>query len=117
VGSHVYGSHLGAISGHPGDVVEVFGTTLRGEDGRFSPAKRLEVWWNTEIPDIRGADAKPIDPDSPILLLTTVHDMNRCRFHTTFDVPDVPPGRYRIRTIVYWFGGYGWFGYHHLIVK
>jgi hypothetical protein len=116
VGSHVYGSHLGASTGRPGDSVEVFGTTFRGEDGKFSSSKRLELWWNAEIPDVRGADARPIDPDSPILLLTTVQDMDRCHFRSRFVVPDVPAGRYMIRTIVYHEGGYGWFGYHHFTV-
>ncbi len=117
VGSRVYGSHLSAASGQPGDMVQVYGTTLRGEDGKFSPSKRLEVWWNTGIPDIRGADPRPINPDSPILLLTTKHDMDGCRFRTRFEVPNVPRGGYRIRTIIYWFGGYGWFGYDHFTVQ
>ncbi len=117
VDSREYGSHLAEATGHPGDSVEVYGTTLRGEDGRWARSRRLEVWWNTYIPDIRGADAKPVNPDSPVLLLTTVTDMGSCRFHTTFEVPDVPPGRYPIRTIVFQVGEYGWFGYHHFIVK
>jgi hypothetical protein len=95
----------------------VSGPTFRGEDGRFSPSKRLEVWWNTRIPDVRGADAKPVNPESSILLLATVHDMRRCHFRTTFAVPDVPSGRYLIITAIYWAGGYGWFGNHHFTVE
>ncbi len=117
IGSRVYGSHISVASGLPGDNVQVYGTTFRGEDGKFSPSKHLEVWWNTEIPDIRGADARPINPDSPVLLLTTEQDMDGCRFLTRFEVPNVPRGGYRIRTIIYWFGGYGWFGYDHFTVK
>jgi hypothetical protein len=116
VGGSRYGSHLEAESGNAGDLVRVFGTTFRSEDGRFAPSKRLEVWWNTRFPAERGADAEPVNADSPIILLTTVSDMHRCHFQTTFEVPDVPPGRYLIRTVVFSQEGYGIFGYHHFTV-
>ena len=112
-----YGSHLGASTGRPGDPVAVYGPTLRGEDGRFARSKRLEVWWNAKNPGVRGVEPDRANPDSPVVLLATVRDMDACRFRTTFEVPDGAPGRYPIRTVVYWKGGYGWFGHHPFTIK
>jgi hypothetical protein len=103
------------MSGQPGDRVEVFGTTLRSEDGRFTPSTSLEVWWNARLPQDEVSDAKPFDA-GPVLLLATVSEMDRCRFRTQFEVPDVRPGTYKIRTFVYYTGGYGWFGWHRFTV-
>jgi hypothetical protein len=111
-----YGSHLDSISGQVGEAVEVFGTTFRGEDGRFTPSHRLEVWWNAKVPATQVPDAMPFDPGQ-IVLLATVRNMNRCRFRTEFNVPDVRPGTYKIRTFVYFEGGYGWFGWHRFTVE
>jgi len=69
--------------GPPGTIIAFSGTTLRGEDGRWAPSDRLEAWWNTVAPS-RGIQLLRID------------DMEGCRFETTFAVPDVTPGRYKI---------------------
>ena len=111
-----YGSQLATVSGQPGDRVEVFGPTFRGEDGRFAPSTRLEVWWNAKISQHGFSEAAPFDP-GPVLLLATVQDMDRCRFRTTFEVPAVQPGKYKVRTFVYDKSGYGWFGRHHFTVE
>jgi hypothetical protein len=111
-----YGSHIDPISGQVGEAIEVFGTTFRGEDGRFTPSNRLEVWWNARVPATEVPAAEPFD-DGPIVLLATVGNMNRCRFRTEFNVPDVRPGTYKIRTFVYFEGGYGWFGWHRFTVE
>jgi hypothetical protein len=115
-GSPRYGSHIDPTSGQPGDSVEVFGTTFRGEDGRFAPSTLLEVWWNAKVPQDEVSEAMPFDT-GPVLLLATVQDMDRCRFRTRFEVPDVRPGTYKIRTFVYDKSGYGWFGYHRFNVE
>lgn len=104
-----YGSHIGRSRGHPGDRVEVFGSTFRGENGRFFPSDRLEIWWNTNVPTSEVADTQPIRP-GPVVLLTVVSDMSRCRFRTSFEVPDVRPGGYKVVAFVFHEGGYGWFG-------
>jgi hypothetical protein len=110
-----YGSHIDPATGQPGDRVEVFGTTFRGEDGRFTPSKRLEVWWNAKIPQQVVSEAPPFDA-GPVLLLATVGDMDHCHFRTQFEVPDVRPGTYKIRTFVYHTGGYGWFGWDRFTI-
>jgi hypothetical protein len=112
-----YGSHIEPMSGEAGETVEVFGPTYRGENHRFAPSKRLEVWWNTRVPQTQVAGANPIDGDSPILLLATAQNMDRCHFRTQFRVPDVPSGTYKIRTFVFTKSGYGWFGRHHFSVE
>jgi hypothetical protein len=111
-----YGSHIEPTSGQPGEKVEVFGLTFRGEDGRFFPSYRLEVWWNARVPATEVPDAQPYD-DGPVILLVTVQNMNRCRFRAEFTVPDVRPGTYKIRSFVYHEGGYGWFGWHRFTVE
>jgi len=55
--------------------------------------------------------------DSPIVRLAVVGNTDTCRFRTQFTVPDVPPGTYRVRTFVYWTGGYGWFGWAGFTVE
>ena len=92
------------------------GPTFRGEDGRFAPSTRLKVWWNAKVPQHEFSEAAPFDP-GPVLLLATVRDMDRCRFRTTFEVPAVPPGTYKVRTFVFDKSGYGWFGRHHFTVE
>jgi hypothetical protein len=111
-----YGSHIEPSSGLPGQTVEVFGLTFRGEDGRFFPSYRLEVWWNARVPATEVPDAQPYD-DGPVILLVTVRNMDRCRFRAQYTVPDVRPGTYKIRTFVYYAGGYGWFGWHRFTVE
>lgn len=114
-GSPRYGSHIDPTSGQPGDRVEVFGITFRGEDGRFAASTRLEVWWNAKIPTKGASAANPFDT-GPVLLLATVQDMDRCRFRTSFKVPDVRWGTYKIRSFVFDESGYGWFGWHRFTV-
>jgi hypothetical protein len=112
-----YGSHLHVTSGKSGDTVLVTGTTLRGEDGRFTPARRLEVWWNTRVPLTEEEGAPPIVEDSPILMLAIVRDMDTCRFRTEFSVPDVLPGRYQVKTFVFTRDEEGLFGWQKFTVK
>ncbi|MDQ3955143.1 MAG: hypothetical protein M3285_06310, partial [Actinomycetota bacterium] len=94
--SDEYGVTVERSSAPPGSVVRVFGTTLRAEDGRWTPADRLEVWWNAEFPD-RG---RPID-ESPVEKLVEIEDMERCDFAAAFRVPDVDPGAYAISAFVW----------------
>ena len=110
-----YGSHFRPTTGRPGDRVLVFGTTLRNEGGRFVPADRLEVWWNTRVPSSAVPGGTPIRP-GPVLLLATVENMDRCRFRTEFRVPVTRPGTYKVVTFVFHRGGYGWFGGHRFSV-
>jgi hypothetical protein len=109
-----YGSHIRPQRGEPGDTVVVHGPTLRGEDWRYFPSDRLEVWWNTRVPSSE-APYEPIRP-GPIKHLATVENMERCRFRTEFKVPDVRPGIYRVVTFVFHESGYGWFGEHRFRV-
>jgi hypothetical protein len=104
-----YGMHIEPTQGRPGNRVAVFGPTFRGEDGRFLPSDRLEVWWNTKVPTSEAPDVQRIKP-GPVVLLTIVSDMSRCRFRAAFKVPDVRPGSYRVVAFVFHEGGYGWFG-------
>ena len=107
IASDDYGTEIRPSSGAPGTEVTFSGTTLRGEDGRWAPSDRLEAWWDTDVP-------------SGGIRLVRVDDMNRCRFETTFTVPDVPPGRHKI-SVFAWDEdpqeGYGLFLPHHFIVK
>ena len=103
-------------SGRSGDVVGVLGTTFRGENGRFAPSNRLEVWWNTRVPKTQVPSTKPIARGA-IVLLATVRNIDRCRFRTRFTVPDVRPGTYKVLTFVYYEGGYGWFGRDRFTVE
>jgi hypothetical protein len=110
VGSDRYGSHIRPQRGESGDTVVVHGPTFRGEDWRYFPSDRLEIWWNTRVPTSQGPYG-PIRP-GPIRHLATVENMERCRFRTEFKVPDVRAGIYRVVTFVFYEGGYGWFGDH-----
>jgi hypothetical protein len=109
-----YGSHIRPQRGEPGDTVFVYGPTFRGEDWRYFPSDRLEIWWNTRVPSSE-APYEPIRP-GPIIHLATVENMERCRFRTEFVVPDVRPGNFRVVTFVFHEGGYGWFGGHRFRV-
>lgn len=71
-------------SGRSGDSVVVLGTTLRGENGRFAPSNRLEVWWEHTGTEDSGPvyEADRARPDSasgdrsehgPLPLPNTVH--------------------------------------------
>jgi hypothetical protein len=94
-----YGIHLSSTSGEVGGTIAVYGTTLRGEDGRFAPSQRLEVWWNAQWPNGQ-ATPEPFRA-GPVVLLAVVNDMDHCRFRTAFDVPNVPPGVYEVRAFVF----------------
>jgi hypothetical protein len=94
--------------------VVVHGPTFRGEDWRYYPSDRLEVWWNTRVPTSQ-APYEPIRP-RPIKHLGTVEKMERCQFRAEFKVPDVRPGIYKVVTFVFHEGGYGWFGEHRFRV-
>jgi len=99
----------------PGAEVVLSGPTFRGENGRYFPADRLEVWFNTKVPYSQVPSAEPIAP-GPILRLATVEDMDQCTFSTRFTVPQVGPGRYKISVFVFHEGGYGWWLPHFLTV-
>jgi hypothetical protein len=84
----------------PGERVTIAGPTLRSEAGRWTPARRMEFWFNTKTPPTESPDASPLAP-GPIVPLATVGDLRRCVFEISFTVPHVPPGRYRIAGFVY----------------
>ena len=108
-----YGTEIHPVSGPPGTQVAFSGTTLRGEDWRWAPSDRMEAWWNTETP------GGPSLEEGPVMLLARIDDMERCRFETTFEVPDVEPGRYTI-SVFAWeedpSDGYGFFLPHRFTV-
>jgi hypothetical protein len=81
--------------GAPGEEVTVAGPTLRGEDGRYASADRVEVWWGT------GAEAMRVGE-------TDVSD--RCAFVASFQVPDVGSGTYPVEVRIYHDGGFGLLG-------
>ena len=111
IASEEYGTKIDPTSGTPGTEVSFFGTTLRGEDWKWAAADRLEAWWNTDVPSSEVPDALPVS-EGPILMIARIDDMERCRFKTTFTVPDVDAGRYKISVFV-WNArpsdGYGYF--------
>jgi hypothetical protein len=104
-----YGAHFSLSAGKPGDTVVVAGPTLRGEDGRYAPALRIEVWWNTNVPRSQAPYVTPLRP-GPVLLLAAENELDRCNFSLRFSVPPVRPGPYRVETFIYWEGGYSPFG-------
>lgn len=116
--SDEYGTEIHPRSGPPGTEVTFTGTTLRGEDWEWAPSDRLEAWWNTDTPASEVPGGTPVT-DGPLLRLVRVDDMEQCRFETTFTVPDVEPGRYKI-SVFSWFAnpedGYGLFLPHHFTV-
>jgi hypothetical protein len=93
--SDAYGTEITPHRGRPGEIVTLFGTTVRGEDGRWTGSDRLEAWWNTIAPG--GPPVK----DGPVVKLVEVENMRRCYFKAEFKVPDVDPGTYRI-SILEW---------------
>jgi hypothetical protein len=93
--SDTYGAEIEPHLGRPGEIVTLFGTTVRGEDGRWTDSNRLEAWWNTKAPG--GPPVK----DGPVVKLVEVGDMRRCYFRAKFKVPDVAPGTYRISIFVW----------------
>ena len=106
IASDAYGTEIHPTYGPPGSEVMFSGTTVRGEDWKWAPSDRLEAWWDTDVP--RGG-----------IKIVEVDDMERCRFKTTFTVPDVEPGRYKI-SVFAWDAdpseGYGLFLPHHFTV-
>lgn len=116
IASDDYGTEIQPTSGPPGTEVRFSGTTLRGEDWRWAPSDRIEAWWNTDAPGIPGG--APLKA-GPVVRLVRVDDMERCRFETTFTVPDADPGRYKI-SVFSWFenprDGYGLFLPHYFTV-
>lgn len=115
VGSKAYGTVMLPTHAAPGDQVVLSGSTYRGEDGRYYPADRLEVWFNTKVPSAQVPNAAPITP-GPIVHLATVQDMERCTFSTHFTVPDVQPGSYKVSVFVFDRSGYGFWLPHVLTV-
>ncbi len=115
IASDEYGTEIHPMSGPPGTEVTFSGTTLRGEDWRWAPADRLEAWWNTEVPASEVPGGRAIRKGS-VSKLVEVDDMERCRFETSFTVPDAEPGRYKISVFVWHDDGYGYFLPHHFTV-
>lgn len=113
-----YGTRIEPVHGPPGTTVSLSGTTVRGEDGRWAPSDRLEAWWNTSVPALKGQGGTPIK-DGPALRLVTVDDMERCSFAAEFTIPNIDPGNYEISVLV-WDDppseGYGFFLPHRFTV-
>jgi hypothetical protein len=101
-----YGAEFTPVAGAPGSVVTVAGTTLRGEDGRYTPADRVEVWWNERWP-VEGLPA----PLGERMRLAVQDISGRCHFAVRFLVPDVAPGRYPLVVHAYHPGEYGAIGW------
>ncbi len=113
-----YGTEIDPTAGPPGTEVKFSGTTVRGEDWEWAPSDRLEAWWNTDAPASEVPGGTPVR-DGPVLRLVRVDDMERCEFETTFTVPEVEPGRYKISVFVWDANpedGYGLFLPHHFVV-
>jgi streptogramin lyase len=106
IASDEYSTVMVPDRGPPGTGVVLTGPTLRGEDWRYAPADRVEVWWNTDVPTTQVPDQPPITP-GPIVLLATEDVSGRCTFSAYFTVPDVPSGRYEVRVFMYDDSGYG----------
>jgi|tagenome__1003787_1003787.scaffolds.fasta_scaffold20930741_5 hypothetical protein len=116
IGGPRYQTHLRPTSVEPGDTVTVSGPTYRTEGGRFARSSRVEVWWNTLIPNPTARGSNPVVEGSPVFRLATVRNMDRCRFHVTFTVPDVRPGVFPVRAFVFHRGGYGLFAWQRITV-
>src|SRR3954454_24838498 len=116
IGGLRYQTHLRPTSVQPGDTVTVSGPTYRTEGGRFARSFRLEVWWNTLVPRTTARGSNPVVEHSPVFRLATVRDMDRCRFHVTFTVPDVRPGVFPVQAFVFHTGGYGLFALQRITV-
>jgi len=108
VGSEQYSTTIDPGFGRPGTGVVLSGPTLRGEDWRYAPADRVEVWWNTEVPLTEVPDARPLVPGR-IVRLAREEISGRCNFSVYFTIPDVPAGQYEVRVFMYHEGGYGFF--------
>jgi hypothetical protein len=108
LGRETYGTTMLPKQGPSGTGVVLSGPTLRGEDGRYWPADRVEVWWNTEVPTTEVTGAPPLTP-GPIVPLAREDVSERCTFSVFFTVPDVRPGLYEVRVFMYHDGGYGFF--------
>jgi Tol biopolymer transport system component len=118
IATDAYGTEIHPTSGPPGTEITFSGTTVRGEDWRWAPSDRLEAWWNTDAPASEVPGGTPVK-DGPVMMLARIDDMERCRFETTFAIPDVEPGRYKI-SVFAWDAnsdaGYGLFLPHHFVV-
>jgi hypothetical protein len=101
--------------GPPGTGVVLSGPTLRDESGRYAPADRVEVWWNTRVPRSEVPDSPPLTP-GPAFLLAREDIRARCTFSVFFRIPQVPPGPYQVRIFVFDEGGYGVFLGHRFEV-
>ena len=103
-----YGTRIEPAEGRPGDDLTFSGTTFRGEDGRWAPSRKIELW----LSDGRlGVPAS----DGTVLVVTVVPRL-ACRFRTTATVPEVPPGRYRLTPLVFSGSGYGYFLHEPFLV-
>ena len=106
VASDEYGTEIAPTIAPPGAEITLSGTTVRDESGQWAPSDRLEAWWDTSAP---GSGVK----------LAEVDDMERCYFETSFRVPDVEPGRYKVHIIAWEEDheeGYGLFRPHYFTV-
>jgi hypothetical protein len=105
-----YGASLWPREVRPGDRIRIFGTTYRGEDGRWAPSRKIEIWW-----DYGRQDGPPGSGDSS--LIGTIEPGLRCRFNFEAVVPDSPPGRYPVQALVYDRDGFGYFGWWRVRVN
>jgi streptogramin lyase len=103
IASGEYSTAMLPDRGPPGTGVVLSGPTVRGEDWRYAPADRVEVWWNTDVPLVPD---QPITP-GPIVPLATEDVSERCTFSVYFTIPEVPPGRYEVRVFMFDEEGYG----------
>lgn len=98
-----YGARVKPNRGRPGDPLTLFGTTFRGEDWRWAPSRKIEFWWDYRLQDgPRGMGNG--------FLLARVLPRDACTFRTTSTIPDVPPGGYWLRALVFHRGGFGFLG-------
>ena len=96
-----YGTRIEPAEGRPGDDLRFSGTTLRGEDGRWAPSRKIELWLSEGRLGVPGSDGT-------VLVVRVVPGL-ACRFSTTAMVPEVPPGRYVLTPLVFSRSGYGYF--------
>lgn len=87
-----YGHTVLPHGGDVGDGLRISGTTLRGEDWRWAPAQRMEVWW-----DLGNSTV----PQAGSVLLAEFDPRRACRFQVETKVPPAQPGTYPINVLVY----------------
>lgn len=90
---------LTPAEGRPAEVV-LSGPTGRNESWFWSPLDRIEVWWSKDPIGV------PTETEAQHLL-ASIDPVQDCTFTATFQVPDLPPGRYLITVLAYRPGEFG----------